>query len=278
MQFGLSPQRNDWSYSTNAPGRQHRPVIAAIHDLVDVAEDDVRRVHAELRQQLDLLDAAGAGLAMGEDRNAGPRVCGGGRLEDRPVALGRAVQAAGDLDHAGPVWRAADDRARIVELVDPVDDVEHEQVGEIVDADQVAPMRRTVEALVVEAGRGDDVDAGPPRELGELPGIASRIAGHRVHGGAQPEPGGLGHLDRHQVDVAEVEVGLQLDRTPAVDDEVLVGIGDAQVARVDVAEDRPDERHVPGSGRTSGDTDSTDQPPSTVSSWPVTTRDSSDRK
>ena len=112
------------------------------------------------------------------------------------------------------------------------------------------------------------------RDLGELAGVAAGIAGHGVHDGPQPESDRLGHLRGHRVDVAEVELRLDQDRPPAVDDEVFVAIGDAQLGRVDVAEDGPDEGHGPGSG----ETEVTDQPPSILSSCPVTTRDSSDRK
>ena len=90
----------------------------------------------------------------------------------------------------------------------------------------------------------------------------------------RPSPAASGTSIAIAIDVAEVEVRLHLDRPPAVDDDVLVGVGDAELGRVDVAEDGPDERHAP----TSGDTDTTDQPPSTLSSWPVTARDSSDSK
>ena len=71
----------------------------------------------------------------------------------------------------------------------------------------------------------------------------------------------------------EEEVGRHLDQPPAVDDEVLVRVRDPELGRVDVAQHGPDERHGG-----SGETETTDQPPSTLSSWPVTARDSSDRK
>ena len=68
-------------------------------------------------------------------------------------------------------------------------------------------------------------------------GIASTIA-------RSPSPAASADLDRHRVDVAEVEVGLHQDRPAAVDDDVLVGVGDPELGRVDVAEHGPDERHA----------------------------------
>ena len=62
-----------------------------------------------------------------------------------------------------------------------------------------------------------------------------------------------------------------LDRPTAVDDEVLVRVGHAQLACIDVAEHRPDVAH-------SGETEAIDQPPSIFRSWPVTAFDSSERK
>ena len=78
-----------------------------------------------------------------------------------------------------------------------------------------------------------------------------------------------------RVDVASRKSGDELDRPPAVDDEMLVGIGHAQLRRVDIAEDGPDEGHATAARARPR---STDQPPSILSSCPVTTRDSSDRK
>ena len=52
-----SPQRKAPSYSSVAPVAQQLPVVAAIDDLVDVAQRDVRGVHAAVRQHLDLLEA-----------------------------------------------------------------------------------------------------------------------------------------------------------------------------------------------------------------------------
>src|SRR5688500_12701135 len=52
------------------PGRQQLPVIAAIDDLVDVAQHDVSRRDAVIAQDPDLLERARAVLAVGEDRDA----------------------------------------------------------------------------------------------------------------------------------------------------------------------------------------------------------------
>jgi hypothetical protein len=180
---------------------------------------------------------------VGEDRRARPAVRGGRGLEDAPVAIGGSAVAAGDLDDARPMLGPADDRARIIVRVDAGRDVGREEVGELVHGDAMAPVRRAVVAIVVQAGRGDDVHARPAAQIGEHGGVAAGVAGHRVDGGRQPQVRSRRHLRGHRVDVGEVELGLHLDRPAAVDDEVLVGIGDAHVRRVDVAEDRPNERH-----------------------------------
>jgi hypothetical protein len=96
----------------------------------------------------DLLEGAGACLAMGMDGYAGPRMGGGGRPENRNVARGRAAQAATDFDDPGSDVGPADDRPAIVPLVDPVVDVRDEQVGKLVLGRAQAPVRWTVEPLV----------------------------------------------------------------------------------------------------------------------------------
>jgi len=69
-------------------GRQHLAVIPAVHDLVDVTERDVRGGHTGVGQQPDLLESAGAGLAMGVDRDTRPEVRGRRGSEDGQVACG----------------------------------------------------------------------------------------------------------------------------------------------------------------------------------------------
>ena len=125
----------------------------------------------------------------------------------------------------------------------------------------------------MEPGRSDELDAGPPRQLGELGGIPAAIGRHRVDGRAEPGSRRVVQLESEAIDVGEEEVRVHLDRTAAIDHEVLVGVGDAEVGRLDVAEYGPNEAHG-----ASGDTDVTDQPPSILRSCPVTVRDSSDRK
>ena len=195
-----------------------------------------------------------------------------GGLEHPAIALRRSTLAAGHLDHPGPMRGPPDDRSAVVVGVDAVLDVGDEQVRQLVDRDEVAPVRGPVEPIVMEPGRGDDVDAGPSRQLRQLPDAATRVAGHGIDRRPEAELDGGRDLGRHEVDVGVIEVGLKLCRPPAIDDQVLMGVGHPEVARVDIAEDRPDEGHG------SGETDTTDQPPSTLSSCPVTARDSSDRR
>ena len=90
----------------------------------------------------------------------------------------------------------------------------------------------------------------------------------------RPAPSRIAQLGGHAIQVRQEEIRRDLDRLPADDDEVLVCIGDPKLARVDVAQHGADERHAPASG----ETDTTDHPPSTLSSCPVTARDSSDSR
>jgi hypothetical protein len=98
-----------------------------------------------------------------------------------------------------------------------------------------------VVALVVEPRRGDHVDAGLAADRRELLDVAPGVARHRVDHCAQPERLRRLQLGDGDLDRIEPEVRMKLHRAPAVDDEVLVRIGDAQVGRVDVAEHGPHE-------------------------------------
>ncbi len=106
-----------------------------------------------------------------------------------------------------------------------------------------------------------------------MDGIPAAVRRHCVDRRSEPRSRGVVQLESEPIDVGEEEIGGHLDRTAAVDHDVLVGVRDTQIGRRDVAEDGPNEAHV-----ASGDTDETDQPPSIFRSWPVTVRDSSDRK
>ena len=59
---------------------------------------------------------------------------------------------------------------------------------------------------------------------------------------------GIGHLGHEAVHVREQEVGRHLDDAAAIDDQVLVRVGDAHGAGLDVAEDGPDEGHAWAAG------------------------------
>ena len=255
-------------------GRQQLVVVAAILHLVDVTQRDPLDRDAGLGQEADLPKRAGPGLAVRVDGHAGPPVGRRRRAEDRHVAIGGAVLAAGDLDDPGPNRRPVDDRARVVARVDAHLDIRHEQVRQLVLRRAQAPMRRAVELLVVKARGSHEVDVAPPRQLREHLRVAPAIGRHGVDRGPQAGFRGVAQLRAHAIHVRQEEVRRDLDRLPADDDEVLVGVGHAHVRRLDVPEDGPHERHGPGSG----ETDTTDQPPSTLSSCPVTARDSSDRK
>ena len=98
-----------------------------------------------------------------------------GGLEHAPVAGGQPALGPGDLDDPGTERGPAHDRPRVVVRIDAVGDVRGEQVGELLDRDPVAPVRRAVVAVVMQPGRRDDVDPGPPRDARR----ASRRCGPR---------------------------------------------------------------------------------------------------
>jgi hypothetical protein len=210
-------------------------VVAAVHDLVDVAQGDMREIDAEVGEKADLLQGPAAAFAMGEDRDPGPAVRLGRRFEDSSIAGGGATFAPGDLQHTGAMGRPADDRPDVVVGIDPIGHVQDEQLRQLGHRDPRAPVGGPVVAVVVEAGRGDHVDAGSSCEIGELLDAPPRVAGHRIHDRPESERDGFGHLGRHRLDVAEVELGDHLDGPPAIDHEVLVGVGDPELRGIDVA-------------------------------------------
>ena len=212
---------------------QQLAVVAAVDDLVDVAERDVLRRDAVVGQEPELLEGAGPGLAMGQDRHPGREMGERGRLEDAPIALRRAVGAAGDLDDPGAMGRPLDDRPAVVVQVDAVGDVEDEQGRDLLDPEPGAPVGRTVVAVVVQAGRGDDVDPGPASRGRPASGHSGRRR-TASHPRRRPGPSAVASPTSvdHRVHVAEIEVRLHQDRPAAVDDDVLVRVGHAESRRV----------------------------------------------
>ena len=152
------------------------------------------------------------------------RWASGRAAEGGQVAGRRAAVAAGDLDHAGPVRGPPNDRPAAVVRVDPLLDVGDEPVGELALGRGEAPVRGTVEPLVMEPGGRDEMDARPARELGELRRVPPALDRHHVDRRPQPGRVGVVELLREPVDVGQEEVRRQLDRAPAVDDQVLVGV------------------------------------------------------
>ena len=230
-------------------------------------------------QDPELLERARAALAVGVDRDAGPPVGEGGAAEDRQVARRRAAVAPGDLDHAGAVVGPPDDRPAAVVRVDPVLDVGDEQVGELVLGRGQAPVRGTVEPLVVQPGRGDEVDAGPARQLGELRRVParSRSASCRPPSAARPRAASASSCASRSTSARRKSGDSSTGRPPS-----MTRCSWAYVTPIAAGSMSPRTVRTNGHGRGSadgsGETDAIDQPPSTFSSWPVTARDSSDRK
>ena len=106
-----------------------KPYADWIDDLVDMAQDDVARRDPVLAEEADLLQGAGAVLAVGQDRGARPAVGLGRRLEHAPVARRQPVLGARDLDDSGTERGPVHDRSRVVVGIDALRDVGREEVG-----------------------------------------------------------------------------------------------------------------------------------------------------
>ena len=97
-----------------------------------------------------------------------------------------------------------------------------------------AASRRTLQwavavvALVVERRSGRRHGCPSPGELGQLRHVAAGIAGHRVDDRAEPQLDRRPQLRGRLLDRIQVEVGVQLHRPAALDDQVLVRVGDAR--------------------------------------------------
>ena len=249
-------------------GRDDLAMVAAVDHLVGVRQRDVGRRDAVFGEEAELLERPDPFGAVGQDRDAGVGVGDRGGLERPSLAIGQCL-AAGHLDDAGAVLGPLDGRAEVVVRVDPVVDVGGEASRQLLRRLDLAPPVVGVVARQVEARRRDDVDAAPPADLGQLADVAPGARGHGVDDGAEPKRTCRPKLGDRLVDVGEQEVRIQLDRPAAVDDEVLVGVGRAEILRFDVAEDRADEGHAASSSRTLITTAAAPSTPAWSSSWAV---------
>ena len=168
---------------------------------------------------------------------------GGGKHASIPIA--QVVATATDLDDTGADGRPLDDRGAVVVGIDPELDVRGEQLDELLVKDPRGPVVRAIEPFVVEAGRRDDADPGAARQLGELLGVTTRVARHRIDGCLESRRGGCTDLVGHAIHIGQVEFGFECRRSTRVDDQVLVGVRDPQLGGLDVARDGPNERHLP---------------------------------
>ena len=221
-------------------GGEQLAVVAAVDHLVGVGQDDPVKGHAQVVEQPQLGHRAGAALAVGQHRRPDPGHGDGRRLEDPAVAVAGPAGAAGHLDHAGAVGRAPQHRPVEVVGVDAVLDLAGEQLRHLRRLQQLAPVALAVVAGVVQAGGGDDVDPGAAADRGQLGHVAAGVGRHGVdHGGHAG-----GHARAELVDsvVDALQGDLRVDDLghAAVDDQVLVGVADPELAAGDVAEHGPD--------------------------------------
>src|SRR3954469_4856322 len=173
--------------------------------------------------------------------------------------------------------RTPDDGPAVVEGIDAGRDVGDEELTVLGRRQPVPPVPVVVVAGVMEPGRRDEVDTGPAADLGKGEHVPPGVGGHRIDDRSQPERDRVLQLLDSLADVVEPKVGIELDRLAAGDREVLVAVRGTELRGIDVAEDRPDERHTGPGERDQPLASETPQPPSTPITWPVTAREPSDR-
>src|SRR3954453_7150101 len=166
--------------------------------------------------------------------------------------------------------RPPDDRPTVVQGIDAGRDIGEEEPPDLRGRQAVPPVPVVVVAGVMEPGGRDDVDTGPSADLRQREDVPTRVGGHRIDDRSQPERDSPPQLLDSLADVVEPKVGIELDGLAAGDREVLVAVRGPELRGIDVAEDRPDERHTGPGERDQPLASETPQPPSTPITWPVT--------
>ena len=90
----------------------------------------------------------------------------------------------------------------------------HEQLGQFLGLEQLAPVPLAVEAGVVQAGGGDHVHPGAAADGGQLDDVAAGVGRHGVDHGAQPGGHAGTQLVDGVLDPLEGDLGLTSLGTP----------------------------------------------------------------
>jgi hypothetical protein len=204
-------------------------VLARIRVAVDVREDHRAGIDAVRGEPLHEGQPMGAVLGVDADRRTGARVRHRRGLEHRRLERRHPVVAGARLDEAG-----ADRRA-----VHAVEHLGGEAIGQRRGARGAQRVVRGVVRVAVGAGRGDDMQTRRARDLEQALRIAPEPERRPVHERAAARGGERARLlDR----LAHVEEVLpRLDRRG--EEEVLVRVARPELRRIDVAGDRPHDRH-----------------------------------
>src|SRR5690606_39846008 len=134
-------------------------------------------------------------------------------------------------------------RPGVVEAVDAHLDVGGEQVRQRHRGEGESPRGGGVVLGRVQPRGGDHVHAGGAADLGQLRHVAARRTRHGIDHRPHPRLAAAPHLSRRVLRRWQEDVGESVLDQRMVDDQVLVQVGGAQVARVDVAEDGADRAH-----------------------------------
>jgi hypothetical protein len=190
-----------------------------------VAEDDVGGRDLELAaQQIEHVEGRGAELEVHGDRRPGCVVRLGGGGHRPPGVLVEVVILAGDLDQAGACIGVGH---RAGQLVD-----EHLRQARI----EVLELARVVVRRLVQAGRGDDVEAGRAGEVDQRPRPATHAEWRPLHHRAPAEPGEGPELSTSRLRI----IDLLAREQRGAEEQVVVRVGNTEPCRREVAQDAAD--------------------------------------
>ena len=211
---------------------QHGGEVLQIGGVSAVAQDHLGGGHAAAGQQIQDLPAVFDGrVVVAEQGQAGLLRHPAGGVEDLAQQRGEARPGHAGLENARPAVGAGD----------AVHAVPHQQVVDLL----LVPHAQPGLLLIVEAGGGDEVQAGAPGHLPDQVDIPPQVDGGAVHHGAHTQGLGLVQLalrhGRHLVKVEELPAEVHPHR-PVRAGQMLVYQGLPQLRRVDGAENSLD-RH-----------------------------------
>jgi hypothetical protein len=190
-----------------------------------VAEDDVGGRDIELAaQQLEHVEGGGAELEVHGDRRPRRVVRLGGGGHRPPSVLVEVVVLAGDLDQAGACVAGTHPAREVVDA-----DLRQARV----DAFELA---RVVVRGLVQAGRGDHVDAGLASEVDERLRPATHAERRPLHDGSAAKLGEGAELSASRLRI----IDLLAREQRRAEEQMVVRVGHAELFRREIAQDAPD--------------------------------------